>query len=125
MLLTLFSEGQERLVMVMTWFWTIAIGVVVALLAFFVIYGIAQISLLKFQLIMCTDDIFCSFFVLFIDDTDFEHSMYLTPFALLLLVNTVFALLTMTVILVFEVRDSRAHVKIDPTAACCCWIWRT
>lgn len=37
----------------MMWFWTVAVGIAVALMAFFVIYAIGQISLLKFQLVMC------------------------------------------------------------------------
>lgn len=51
--LSLGSEQQERITTVMMWFWTVAVGVVVAVMAFFMIYAIGQISLLKFQLVMC------------------------------------------------------------------------
>ncbi len=45
------SAREERLTTVMLWLWTVAVGVVVALTAFAVIFGVGQLTMLKFQII--------------------------------------------------------------------------
>lgn len=114
-----------RITTVMMWFWTVSIGVVVALLAFSVIYGIGQISVLKFQLVMCTCVVLQCFEALL--DADFENTFYLAPFGVMLLVNLVLALLTMILIVVMEVRRlcslfyHPGEQLLTQRVAGCCW----